>query len=130
MSIMQALKLVYMAHGWCLAVHGRPLIDHRIEAWSYGPVIPETYYSFRQQDVHDLQPFHMFERPIEDTISELLEAVYNMYKDLSAGQLSNLTHIKGGPWHRVYRRGLQFQTIPDELIAEHYKDKLARTQHA
>ena len=72
----------------------------------------------------------MYERPIEDAISELLEAVYNMYEDLSAGQLSNLTHIKGGPWHRVYRKGLQFQPIPNQLLTEHYKDKLVRAQNA
>ena len=47
MSIMRVLKLVYMAHGWTLAVLNRPLIMDRIEAWEYGPVIPTVYYAFR-----------------------------------------------------------------------------------
>ena len=129
-SIMHVLKLVYMAHGWCLAVLDRPLIQDRIEAWDYGPVIPAVYHAFRPLGVHDIQPWDMFEREIEDEVESLLQKVDNLYENLSASQLSRLTHIKGGPWHKVYRRTARFQPIPDSIIAAHYKDKLARAQNA
>ena len=38
---MQLLKLVFIAHGWCLGLLGRHLIKDSIEAWQYGPVIPK-----------------------------------------------------------------------------------------
>ena len=40
---MHLQKLVYLAHGWCLAVTGKPLIEEKIQAWDYGPVIKPLY---------------------------------------------------------------------------------------
>jgi len=37
---MQVLKLAYIAHGWQLGLHGRPLINEPVEAWKYGPDLP------------------------------------------------------------------------------------------
>ncbi len=123
-SIMKVLKLVYMAHGWCLAALDRPLIMDRIEAWDYGPVIPAVYYGFRNQGVHDLSEFHMDERDFEPKVTQLLNEVWDLYKTKTAIQLSNLTHLRGGPWDQVYGRGNRFKGIPDDLIAEHYRAKL------
>ena len=49
LDIIQLVKLVYLAHGWCLGITGKPLLSSQVEAWRYGPVIPEVYYAFRQQ---------------------------------------------------------------------------------
>ena len=39
-TVMHILKLTYLAHGWMLGFHKRPLIKEPIEALIYGPVIP------------------------------------------------------------------------------------------
>src|SRR5438552_12204040 len=45
---MQLIKLVYMCHGWMLGLYGRPLIQEQVQAWKFGPVIPELYRHLRQ----------------------------------------------------------------------------------
>ena len=35
-------KLIYIAHGYYLALRGKSLIKDGIEAWAYGPIVPES----------------------------------------------------------------------------------------
>ena len=45
---MKVQKLIYYAHGWHLALTGKPLLDRSVEAWQYGPVLPDVYRAFQQ----------------------------------------------------------------------------------
>ncbi|NWN45913.1 Panacea domain-containing protein [Candidatus Phytoplasma pruni] len=49
-------KLMFYTYARYLAVHKKVLFDDHIEAWSYGPVIPNLYFTFRVfgNDVIDL----------------------------------------------------------------------------
>ena len=46
-TVMHVLKLVYLAHGWMLGLHKRPLIKEQVEAWLYGPVILVLYQKYK-----------------------------------------------------------------------------------
>ena len=131
MSIMRVLKLAYMTHGWALAVFDAPLVNDYVQAWRYGPVIPSIYYSFRPYGVYDLTPIPLVEESdIDDETDALIDIVYALYEHLSANQLSALTHIKGGPWHTKYEHGKRGIIIPNEMIAEHFRDKLERSKNS
>src|SRR6185369_6756877 len=45
---MKVQKLIYYAHGWHLALTGKPLLDRSVEAWQYGPVLPDVYRAFQE----------------------------------------------------------------------------------
>src|SRR5260370_7382775 len=44
---LQMQKLLYLAQGWTLGLTGDPLFREPIEAWEYGPVVPEIYHSVK-----------------------------------------------------------------------------------
>ncbi len=129
LSIMKLIKLVYIAHGWCLATLDRSLIMDEIQAWDYGPVIPDIYYTFRTKDLYAMSEFQMKERDLEPIIEQLLGEVWELYKNKTALQLSDLTHIVGGPWDRIYDPVSRFKEIPKQLISSHYKEKIKAAQN-
>lgn len=129
LSIMSLLKLTYIAHGWHLETQNSPLFGNRIEAWQYGPVIPDVYNDFRRQGVGvsgtvNSVPHCTFD-PADET---LLDQIWDIYGKLSAFRLSDLTHVAGGPWDIATKTGGFYAPIPDELIHQHYTVLRARSK--
>lgn len=123
---MQLIKLVYIAHGWFLALRGQDLFGDRIEAWKYGPVIPDLYRATKHFGRNPI-PHHLVnDEPsgIPDDVRPFLEDVYSKYGSLSGIQLSNLTHRAGSPWYEVFSSGEYNGEITDEVIRRHYLGKL------
>lgn len=123
LSIMSLLKLTYIAHGWFLEMKEEPLFNNRIEAWQYGPVIPDVYKAFRTQGIHASAPVSTPKVNLDSSDEELLEQVYDIYGKLDAFHLSDLTHVPGGPWDIATKTGGYYAPIPNELIKQHYAIK-------
>jgi uncharacterized phage-associated protein len=127
LSPMQLLKLVYIAHGWSLAILGRDLFSDRIEAWKYGPVIPDLYRATKRFGSGSI-PLELIKEGesnhLPADIQAFLQDVFDKYGALSGIQLSNLTHRAGSPWSQVYETGIYNGEISDDLIREHYMSKL------
>ncbi len=146
---MKLQKLVYYAHGWYLALEGKPLLNEEVEAWQYGPVVPSLFHDLKEygnQPVSGLVGKHEFEdaplpsgnlgftmiwvvpRLNEDNEDEsfaklLIGKVWELYGGYSAAKLSNMTHAPGGPWHRTVEEsgGLtRNKDIDRELIRSHF----------
>ncbi len=138
-------KLVYFAHGWNLAIFGSPLIQQRVEAWDYGPVIADIYQAFREFGRSPItQHARKFEfDPITGDVAEttpaigdsddskstreLLDRIWESHKHLTSIQLSNLTHLPGSPWSIARQQGKR--EIDDSLIRE-YTEVQARQDAA
>jgi uncharacterized phage-associated protein len=146
LSHMKLQKLVYYAHGWHLGLTGEPLLDEEVQAWSFGPVIRSLYSVFRQFGSDDItgraakyqrvpgrrltfrkcQPSICdYEDESREFIEALLRRVWDVYKNYSATQLSNMTHAPGTPWDQVNRKYSgnipKYATIPDDWIREHFE---------
>src|SRR5437660_12739202 len=79
---LQIIKLAYIAHGWMLALYQRPLILDRIEAWKYGPVIPDLYRALRDYGGGSVTtpirvPAHS--APLDAAECDLIRQVYEIY---------------------------------------------------
>lgn len=135
---LQVNKLTYIAHGYTLACFNEPLVKDQAEAWRYGPVFPSVYHAF---SVHNADPIPnlyychtipaskeikeritFFETMIDDNGREVIDRVLEGYKDLSGGELINITHAKGTPWSNNYKSGKFGIAIPDIETMDYYKN--------
>lgn len=132
---MQAIKLVYFAHGWSLGIYGKPLIDDEVEAWDYGPVIRPVYDAFKRfgnQPIAELaKEWHILDggltdRPIDTKFdpaeTALLDKVWDIYGTLRGFQLSQITHRPGSPWASVYHEHGRNSVIPDSVISAYFNE--------
>lgn len=122
---MQLVKLTYIADGWSMALRDKSLFNNRVEAWQYGPVIPDLYHATK---VFGRRPIPLDvvgdanEIDVSDEDKKFLEAVYNKYSKLDGIALSYLTHRAGTPWTQAYEPDIRNIEIPKHLIARHYKE--------
>jgi uncharacterized phage-associated protein len=143
-------KLVYIAHGWHLAITNRPLFDDEIVAWPHGPVIPKLYHEFKHcgdEEIltrgfeyrPELDEVHEFSLNSDDsnlTVDQLLETtrilnrVWEQYHRFTDSQLSQMTHQQNTPWYEIAKNKTrtEFKNLPihNEMIQQHYS-KLATT---
>lgn len=144
---MQLLKLVYFAHGWYLALTNDRLIDERIQAWKYGPVIPSVYHEFKS---FGNEPIDCFATEGETVMNggkigfkwneprvpacdqaprDLIRRVWEVYNGYSAIQLSRMTHEPGTPWAETPNREVKGTTIDDEKIKDYFVQLARRNEH-
>jgi uncharacterized phage-associated protein len=133
---MALIKLVYFAHGWYLALKGEPLLNEQVEAWKYGPVIPSLYHEFKEfgneaitRLAHDERTFRENGKFIigrttpeleDDDAKKVVRRVWDVYKPLSAVQLSNLTHTPGSPWDTTPNKEIKGTDISNETIRQYF----------
>lgn len=120
---MQLLKLVYIAHGWKLALAGTPLIRDEVQAWQYGPVIPRLYNTVRDyKDRPVVGPIpHDADDVLDSSEENLVQQIYNIYGNYSGPQLSRLTHAAGTPWELTYKPNSFGLGISNDKIQDHYR---------
>lgn len=141
-SPMKLLKLVYIAHGWHLALKGEPLISEGAQAWKFGPVIPDLYHRLKHYGMRPITELEsefvdgelVIPRVTNEADKRFLEAVWRAYSRYSAIELSNLTHQADTPWSEVWDihggRVKKGAIIPNDLIRQHYTEKLNANRQA
>lgn len=147
---MKLQKLVYFAQGWHLGVTNTPLIDEQIEAWKYGPVVPNLYQAakkFGNKPITgsltqltcgtDLKLYEQEPRLDENEfarLSDFLNWIWKQYGSYSGVVLSNLTHQAGTPWHNTlaqYGGTIPNHTdISSEEIKKHFADQFSQLRQA
>jgi uncharacterized phage-associated protein len=124
---MQLQKLVYIAHGYCLALLRQPLFRDQVFAWQFGPVVPALYDELKQYGSGQVKkPLYTETPPIEEESPgwKVIRGVWNSYGKYSGPQLSALTHKPNTPWDETRGSGNQKIEIPNPTIARYYRDLL------
>jgi uncharacterized phage-associated protein len=130
LTIMQLIKLVYIAHGWTLALLNKPLVSDPVEAWQHGPVYPDVYRAFRgsgwmpisQSAKHPFSGEEIVETFTDDE-EAIIKQVVNSYGKFHAFELSAKTHKSGTPWYQTYDGGVGASSvIGNDLIKSHFDE--------
>ena len=129
-SPMKLQKLIYFAHGWCLAITGEPLIEESVDAWMYGPVVADVYYEFKEFGAETIQgkkPDKIIQERLEalkkdkQTV-QLIDKVWEIYGHYDAFKLSQMTHLPNTPWLKARSKTPEKLnvTIDDDSIREYF----------
>ena len=139
------MKLVYLAHGWMLAVYNAPLVREDFEAWRYGPVVPDLYHTMKIYRADPLLEPLAFgsigkvrngrvvfvpiePRPFTQQESRIIHAVYEHFGSWPASRLVQITHEVGTPWHRVWAQGSQGRKLSNRWIGKFFRDQRERAR--
>lgn len=141
---MKLQKLAYIADGWNWAINDNDLVEENAEAWNYGPVFKDLYDHTKFFGSSPLPPGRLI-RPGDNEVMRffggknkrsvpykaglsaeqrsVIQHVWSRYGNLSAIELSQLTHQPGTPWFNAFSRGKNSAISIDD-IKMHYQ-KLA-----
>ncbi len=131
---LQLQKLVCISYGFYFAQTNGKLFQEKIEAWPYGPIVPELYHEFKRFESFPLRKWSAhynyltgkFQIPVvskNDSASlKVLNFVWRRYGILSAKQLVEITHADGTPWKITIDQ--KRRRIKDDLIRNHYSKVL------
>ncbi|MDB9511038.1 DUF4065 domain-containing protein [Kamptonema animale CS-326] len=115
-------KLLYYAQGFHLVLFGKPLFAERIEAWQYGPVVPDIYRLYKQYEVNSLPQPDDFNIALYDReTQELLNEVYEVYGQYTAPTLMRFTHQEL-PWKET----LLNEEISHDLMKAYFETQLVK----
>lgn len=120
-SNLQLQKILYFVQVDFLKNTGRPIFSDQIEAWRFGPVVPNAYYEFccfGGMAIPDIPrgPYANLLEKEEIRLSGLV----NEKRKLSAWEMVEQTHREDGAWYRVYNKGKgNRMVISLDLIRNH-----------
>ena len=140
LTIMQVLKLSYIAHGYHLAVYDSPLANELVQAWKYGPVFPSIYHTFKYQPPGVLRRLGQRFDPLVNNFVDvpadfdpgsenIIKFTFDAFGAYDGWKLSALTHSKEMPWVATYKKGVENIPIPNEAIRDSFKALLEKAKN-
>lgn len=135
-SNLKLQKLLYFVQGVFLAETNEACFSEEIEAWDFGPVVPNAYHEFKKygsMNIPIVQNFIKFEDNIWESktvtfdesiinkkIQQRINKVVDFLSDFSATQLVRITHEQS-PWVDNYIKGCSCK-IPKKNIQEFFNE--------
>lgn len=136
-SNLKLQKLLYFVQAnFLVSYNGTPCFEEAIEAWDFGPVVPQVYRRYREFGSGSIPTItHVLRRSsnglgyikirfsdefIDDDDKELIDEMIKYGAPYTASQLVAITHNQA-PWKRAYMRSFNNE-ITKESIYEYFKE--------
>lgn len=137
-SNLKLQKILYFIQAYFLITtsEGTPCFGEKIEAWDFGPVVPEAYQEYKRygsmniptittyietdhNDAWNIQRKFFNAEVISKEHRNMIATVVSSFKEYSATDLVKLTHMQA-PWKKAYSR-YKNREITTESIREYFK---------
>ena len=116
-------KLLYYAQAWYLVNFEMPLFDDSIEAWDFGPVIPDVYHEYKRFGCNPIRyrdKAGKEKKQFSEEQLEFLVELYDVYIGIPAHTLVSISHNEK-PWIEGYERASKI--IDVDRMKEYYTEK-------
>lgn len=116
-SNLQLQKILYYIQKAYLK-NGKAAFFDDIEAWTFGPVVPNVYYYFCAYGAMPISfTFHDIMIDCEDT--KIIDPIVEEKRKLDPWDMVAETHKSGGAWDQIYRDGAgNHKIISRDLIRQ------------
>lgn len=113
-------KVLYFAQAYYLAKLGKPIFSEKLEAWEYGPVVPEVYRKLKR---NGSKPIISEEdkSTLADEDKEILKKVWDSFGGYSASRLVDIVHAHT-PWKEA--NASTDKVISHKAIKDYYSPLL------
>lgn len=135
---LQLNKLCYLVNGFTLRERDEPAFHNSVQAWKFGPVVPEVYETYRdygdrpitaldlcRTSLHNRKELMDRWGDLADIIGKDVAAIaYGVVKEYGkygGWDLVHMMHKKRTPWKKAYRPGHN-NTIPTGTIKQFYRN--------
>lgn len=113
-------KLLYLIQAYSLIDDNQhPAFSDKIEAWQYGPVVPDAYYGFKY-NLDEIKSVNISN--LDSTITERVDKIYSTFGSWDPFDLVKLTHSYDS-WINAWRNPLDSEITHDSILACHMRLK-------
>lgn len=120
-SNLKLQKILYFLQAEFLVANNMPCFNDRIEAWTFGPVVPNVYYEYRAFGNAHIPCVDMTDNfSISGNDRQLMNDVIDTCSEYTASQLVDLTHHQS-PWINAYKPRQNCE-ITQESIRTFFED--------
>lgn len=114
-SNLQIQKIMYFLQKEYLKNHSHELFPNEIQAWQFGPVVPDVYYQYCGYGSMPISLNYVID--VEEEDKAIIDKIVQDKRVLNPWDLVAETHAIGKAWSIVYKNGMgNFSTIPKKLI--------------
>ncbi len=120
-SNLKLQKILYFVQAEFLVVKDQPCFAERIEAWDFGPVVPDIYHRYKIYGSANI-PFVLQNDtfPFSTEDQKLIDGIIDECSKYAASTLVEITHNQS-PWKDAYRPYCN-ATISNESIKSYFKE--------
>lgn len=112
-------KLLYFVQAVFLTVWGEPCFNATMEAWEYGPVIPEVYSEYKIFGSSCIPaPRGFSDRFLTDQARSQINQMLDICSKYTTHELVELTHEQD-PWKNAYKKSFNHE-ITNQAITSYF----------